>query len=133
MTWSFMGLVKPAEFSPDHQPAFVRGDPPQPYLCVYPVVRTPEWYLLPADERSELLRTHGAAGREFPQVVGNTTNAFGLGDWEWILAFESPELDAIVDVIRRLRETEARRYAKEEVPFITGIRKSVADAIDDLV
>jgi hydrogen peroxide-dependent heme synthase len=133
MTWSFMGVVKPAEFSPDHAPAFVKGDPPQTYLCVYPFVRTPEWYLLPAEERSEMLRTHGAAGREFPQVAGNTTNAFGLGDWEWILAFESPELDAIVDVIRRLRETEARRYAKEEVPFITGIRKSVADAIDDLV
>jgi hydrogen peroxide-dependent heme synthase len=132
MTWSFMGVVKPAEFSPDHQPAFVRGDPPQPYLCVYPFVRTPEWYLLPKEERSEMLRTHGAAGREFPQVVGNTTNAFGLGDWEWILAFESPELDAIVDVIRRLRETEARRFTKVEVPFITGIRKSVADAIDDL-
>jgi chlorite dismutase len=80
-----------------------------------------------------MLRTHGAAGREFPQVVGNTTNAFGLGDWEWILAFESPELDAIVDVIRRLRETQARLYAKEEVPFVPGIRKSVADAIDDLV
>jgi peroxiredoxin len=132
MTWSFMGVVKPAEFSPDHQPAFVRGDPPQPYLCVYPFVRTPEWYLLPKEERSEMLRTHGAAGREFPQVVGNTTNAFGLGDWEWILAFESPELDAIVDVIRRLRETEARRFTKVEVPFIVGIRKSVADAIDDL-
>src|SRR5262249_33348891 len=116
------GLVKPAEFSPDHRPAFVRGDPPQPYLCVYPFVRTPEWYLLPAEERAEMLRTHGAAGREFPQVVGNTTNAFGLGDWEWILAFESPELDAIVDAIRRLREMEARRVTKEEVPFITGMR-----------
>jgi len=132
MTWSFMGVVKPAEFSPDHRPAFVKGEPPQTYLTVYPFVRTPEWYLLPAEERSELLRTHGAAGREFPQVVGNTTNAFGLGDWEWILAFESPELDAIVDVIRRLRETEARRYAKVEVPFVTGIRKTVADVIDDL-
>jgi len=133
MTWSFMGVVKPAEFSPDHAPAFVKGDPPQQYLCVYPFVRTPEWYLLPAEERSEMLRTHGAAGREYPQVAGNTTNAFGLGDWEWILAFESPELDAIVDVIRRLRETKARLYAKEEVPFITGIRKSAADALDDLV
>jgi peroxiredoxin len=133
LTWSFMGLVKPAEFSPDHRPAFVRGDPPQTYLCVYPFVRTPEWYLLPAEERAEMLRTHGAAGREFPQVAGNTTSAFGLGDWEWILAFESPELDAIVDAIRRLREMEARRFTKEEVPFITGIRKSVADAIDDLV
>ena len=47
LTWTFMGVVKPAEFSPDHQPAFVKGDPPQDYLCVYPFVRTAEWYLLP--------------------------------------------------------------------------------------
>ena len=28
-------------------------------------------------------RDHGGTGREFPEVVGNTTSAFGLGDWEW--------------------------------------------------
>jgi chlorite dismutase len=36
-------------------------------------------------------------------------------------------------VIRRLRETKARLYTKVEIPFITGIRKPVAEAIDDLV
>jgi chlorite dismutase len=112
LTWSFMGVTKPAEFSPDHQPAFVKGDPPQDYLCVYPFVRTAEWYLLPDEERAALLREHGGAGREMPEVVGNTTSAFGLGDWEWILAFESPKLDSIVDVIRLLRATEARRFTK---------------------
>jgi chlorite dismutase len=132
LTWTFMGVVKPAEFSPEHQPAFAKGDPPKDYLCVYPFVRTPEWYLLPAEERSALLREHGGAGREMPEVVGNTTSAFGLGDWEWILAFESPKLDSIVDVIRLLRGTEARRFTKEEVPFVTGIRKSIAACIDDL-
>ena len=45
---SMMGLVKPAEFTPDHQPAFVRGEAPRTYLCVYPFVRSPEWYLLAA-------------------------------------------------------------------------------------
>ena len=131
LSWSFMGVVKPAEFSPDHAPAFVKGDPPQDYLCVYPFVRTAEWYLLPPEERSALLRDHGGTGREFPEVVGNTTSAFGLGDWEWILAFESPKLDSIVDVIRLLRNTEARRFTKEEVPFVTGIRKPIAACIDD--
>jgi chlorite dismutase len=128
----FMGVVKPAEFTPDHQPAFVKGDPPQTYLCVYPFVRTPDWYLLPAEERATLLREHGGVGRGFPQVLANTTSAFGLGDWEWILAFESAELDAIVGCIRALRDTEARRFTKEEVPFVTGIRKTVAAALDDL-
>jgi hydrogen peroxide-dependent heme synthase len=131
LTWTFMGAVKPAEFSPDHQPAFVKGDPPQDYLCVYPFVRTADWYLLPAEERAAMLREHGGSGREFPEVVGNTTSAFGLGDWEWILAFESPKLDSIVDVIRLLRNTEARRFTKEEVPFVTGIRKPIAACIDD--
>ncbi len=71
-------------------------------------------------------------GREFPEILANTTSAFGLGDWEWILAFEANELDRLVDCIRRLRDAEARLYTKEEVPFVTGIRKSVAEVLDDL-
>jgi hydrogen peroxide-dependent heme synthase len=133
LTWTFMGVVKPAEFTADHAPAFVKGTPPETFLCVYPFVRTPEWYLLPREERGELLREHGLAGREFPEVLANTTSNFGLGDWEWILAFEAEKADSLVDVIRRLRETTARLYTKVEIPFITGIRKPVAEAIDDLV
>ena len=132
-TWMFMGAVKPAEFTADHAPAFVKGTPPEKFLCVYPFVRTPEWYLLPREERGELLREHGGAGREFPEVLANTTSAFGLGDWEWILAFEAERADSLVDCIRRLREAKARLYTKVEIPFVTGIRKSVADVLDDLV
>jgi hydrogen peroxide-dependent heme synthase len=131
-TWSFMGVVKPAEFTPDHRPAFVKGEPPRRYACVYPFVRTPEWYLLPKEERAALLREHGEAGREFPDVLANTTSAFGLGDWEWILAFEADELDRIVECIRRLRDADARRFTKVEIPFVTGIRRSVAEVLDDL-
>lgn len=128
----FMGVVKPAEFTADHQPAFVKGTPPETYLCVYPFVRTPEWYLLSSEERGEYLREHGLVGRRFPEILANTTSAFGLGDWEWILAFEAAELDRIVDCIRVLRDTQARRFTKEEIPFVTGIRKDVASALDDL-
>ena len=132
-TWMFMGAVKPAEFTADHAPAFVKGTPPEKFLCVYPFVRTPEWYLLPREERGELLREHGGAGREFPEVLANTTSAFGLGDWEWILAFEAERADSLVDCLRRLREAKARLYTKVEIPFVTGIRKPVADVLDDLV
>jgi hydrogen peroxide-dependent heme synthase len=110
----------------------VRGEAPRTYLCVYPFVRTPEWYLLPPQERGELLGEHGVLGREFPGVLANTTSAFGLGDWEWILAFETDELDALVDCIRRLRDSKTRLYTKVETPFFTGIRKPIADVLDDL-
>jgi hydrogen peroxide-dependent heme synthase len=132
LTWSFMGVVKPAEFTSDHAPAFVRGEPPRRYLNVYPFVRTPEWYLLPAHERAQLLRDHGEIGRAFPDVLANTTSAFGINDWEWILAFEADELDRVVDCIRALREAEARRFTKVEVPFVTGIRKDLRAAFADL-
>lgn len=130
--WTFMGVVKPAEFTAAHAPAFVRGQPPRRYLCVYPFVRTPEWYLLPPEERGAMLAEHGAMGREYPDVLANTTSAFGLGDWEWILAFEADEADRLVDCIRRLREARARRYTGLEVPFVTGIRKDVPGALADL-
>jgi hydrogen peroxide-dependent heme synthase len=132
VSWTFMGVVKPAEFTPDHAPAFLKGEPPGAYLCVYPFVRTPQWYVLSREERAELLSEHGVMGREFPEILANTTSAFGLGDWEWILAFEADELDRLVDCIRRLRDARARLYTKEEVPFVTGIRKSVAEVLDDL-
>jgi peroxiredoxin len=132
LTWSFLGVVRPAEFAPDHVPNFVRGAPPLAYVCVYPYVRTEEWYLLPPSERGALLREHGEMGREFPEVLANTTSNFGIGDWEWILAFESDQLHRIVDCIRRLRDSASRRYTKVEVPFVTGIRKELADALRDL-
>jgi chlorite dismutase len=132
VSWTFMGVTKPAEFTADHAPAFARGEAPRRYACVYPFVRSPEWYLLPSEERAALLREHGEIGREFPDVLANTTSAFGINDWEWILAFEADDLDRIVDCIRRLREARARRFTKEEVPFVTGVRKDVRAALADL-
>jgi hydrogen peroxide-dependent heme synthase len=132
LTHAFMGVHRPPEFNPQHQPAFLRGEPPRKYICVYPFVRTPEWYLLPAEERAALLKEHGEIGREFPDVLPNTTSAFGLGDYEWILAFEADDLHRIVDCIRRLRDSESRRYVKKETPFVVGIRKELRQAISDL-
>jgi hydrogen peroxide-dependent heme synthase len=128
----FLGLVRPAEFSPDHLPAFVQDKEPKKYLNVYPFVRTPDWYLLDPDERGKLLSEHGKGGREFPDVWANTTSAFGLGDYEWILCFEAESPDRIVELLRRLRATEARRYTKLETPFFTGIRKDLAGVVNDL-
>ena len=92
--------------------------------------------MVPASPRrnaAALLAEHGVMGREYPDVLANTTSAFGLGDWEWILAFEADDADRLVECIRRLRDAGARRYTKEEVPFVTGIRKDVRAALGDAV
>ncbi|RVW03995.1 hydrogen peroxide-dependent heme synthase [Rhodococcus xishaensis] len=130
--WSNVALHRPAEFNKSHVPAFIAGEEPGNYLCVYPFVRSYEWYLLPEAERRKMLADHGKAGRGYPDVRANTVPAFALGDYEWILAFEAPELDRIVDLMRDLRATEARMHVREETPFFTGPRVSVEQLVNSL-
>ena len=125
LAFSLVGTHRPAEFTRDHVPSFMLGSDPLGWLCVYPFVRSYEWYLLPEDERRELLREHGLAGRAFPTVQANTVAAFALNDYEWILALEADELHDLVDLMRHLRSTGARRHVREEVPFFTGRRVEV--------
>ena len=42
-------------------------------------------------------------------------------------------IDTVSERDRRLREAKARAFTKEEVPFVTGIRKELVVAIRDLV
>ncbi|MFD1214727.1 hydrogen peroxide-dependent heme synthase [Arthrobacter sp. GCM10027362] len=132
IVWSAMGVHREAEFAKSHSPAFSRGVEPSTWLCVYPFVRSYEWYLLPAEERGKMLRDHGMLGRDFPQVLSNTVSSFALGDWEWILALEAPELVDLVDLMRHLRATDARNHVREETPFYTGRRISVAEIAEVL-
>jgi hydrogen peroxide-dependent heme synthase len=130
--WSQMALHRPAEFNKSHLPAFLAGEQARAYVCVYPFVRSYEWYLLPDEERRELLAEHGRMARGFPDVRANTVAAFALGDYEWILAFEADELDRIVDLMRDLRASRARRHVREEVPFYTGRRRTMAELVASL-
>jgi hydrogen peroxide-dependent heme synthase len=127
--WSNMALHRPAEFNKSHIPAFLAGEPAKDWVCVYPFVRSYEWYLLPDEERRALLAEHGRLARGFPDVRANTVPSFALGDYEWILAFEGDELHRIVDLMRHLRGSEARRHVREEVPFYTGALVPVADLL----
>jgi chlorite dismutase len=130
--WSQMALHRPAEFNKSHVPAFLAGEPARDYLCVYPFVRSYEWYLLPEEERRDMLAEHGRQARGFPDVRANTVASFALGDYEWMLAFEADELHRIVDLMRELRASRARRHVREEIPFYTGRRRDIADLVANL-
>lgn len=125
--WNAMGVHRDAEFTSNHLPAFMRGAEPEKWLTVYPFVRSYEWYLLPEDERKAMLGQHGRKGSEYRQVLANTVASFALGDYEWILALEAPELVDLVDLMRHLRQTDARMHVREEIPFYTGRRIDVSE------
>ena len=127
--WSQVALHRPAEFNKSHVPAFLAEERARSYVCVYPFVRSYDWYLLPDADRRAMLVEHGQMGRDYPDVRANTVASFALGDYEWILAFEADELHRIVDLMRHLRGSTARRHVREETPFYTGPRRQVADLV----
>ena len=128
--WSNMACTGPRN-STAPIPAFLAGEAPGVHLR-YPFVRSYEWYLLPDEERRKMLGDHGMAAHSYADVRANTVPAFALGDYEWLLAFEAPEMIRIVDLTRDLRATEARMHVREETPFFSGPRVEVTALIDAL-
>lgn len=130
--WSVQALHRPAEFNKSHIPAFMAEEDAHNWLCVYPFVRSYEWYLLSDEERRELLAEHGGMARGYPDVRANTVATFALSDYEWLLAFEADELHRIVDLMRHLRGSRARLHVREEIPFYTGRRWDLAELLQKL-
>ncbi|WP_080794675.1 hydrogen peroxide-dependent heme synthase [Corynebacterium pacaense] len=120
--WIANATHRPSEFNKTHLPAFIMGEEPQDWITVYPFVRGYDWYIMDPAKRGRILAEHGRAAVDFKDVRANTLSAFALGDYEWILAFEAQKLDRIVDLMHKMRYTEARNHVREELPFVTGHR-----------
>ncbi|MFN8557446.1 MAG: chlorite dismutase family protein [Dehalococcoidia bacterium] len=89
------------------------------YLFVYPFVKTRPWYALPINDRQRMMDEHIRIGHEYPSVSLNTTYSFGLDDQEFVLAFESDEVGDFLDLVMRLRESEASMYTLRDTPIFT--------------
>jgi chlorite dismutase len=127
---SFLAMTKPSEYS-DESRLEVRPEHGR-YLFVYPFVKTREWYRLAPDERWGVMQEHIRIGREYPQIDLNTSYSFGLDDQEFVVAFETDDPGAFLDLVQRLRTTEASAYTKRDTPTFTCVSMSVERALNAL-
>jgi len=127
---SFLGMRKGSEYSEDERtvPRAFRGR----YVFVYPFVKSREWYALPADERWRIMQAHIAVGREYPGVDNHTAYSFGLDDQEFVVAFDTDDPATFLDLVQRLRTTEASRYTVRDTPSFTCIAMSLERALGAL-
>ena len=128
--YSFLGLRKTSEYSDDVRniPRPFRGK----YLFVYPFVKTRAWYGVPADERWNIMQEHIKMGREYPSVDNHTTYSFGLDDQEFVVAFDTDDAGAFLDLVQRLRTTEASAFTQRDTPSFTCINASLQRAVNAL-
>ena len=128
--YSFLGLRKTSEYSDEERqvPRSFRGK----YLFVYPFVKTRAWYGMPADERWRIMQEHIKVGREYPTVDNHTTYSFGLDDQEFVVAFDTDDAGAFLDLVQRLRTTEASAFTQRDTPSFTCINASLQRAVNAL-
>jgi len=128
--YSFLGMRKSSEYSEDERtsPRGFEGS----YVFVYPFVKSREWYGLPAQERRRIMQGHIQVGREYPGVDNHTTYSFGLDDQEFVVAFDTDDVGTFLDLVQRLRGTEASRYTVRDTPSFTCIRMSLERALNAL-
>ena len=128
--YSYLAMTKPSEYSDESRlevrPAHGR------YLFVYPFVKTRAWYAMPADERWKIMQEHIRVGKEYPDIDLNTSYSFGLDDQEFVVAFETDEPARFLDLVQRLRTTEASAYTKRDTPTFTCVSTSVERALSAL-
>ena len=53
------------------------------------------------------MQGHIQVGREYPGVDNHTTYSFGLDDQEFVVAFDTDDVGTFLDLVQRLRTTEA--------------------------
>lgn len=129
---SWLGLVLGSRYTRDHAPAFVEGKAAARYLSVYPFIKTHEWYQLSFEERRTAMADHGKMGREYPDILTNTTSATGIADHEFIVALETDDLGQMVRMVEYLRSADSRPYTKVDTPIVLGVLKEFSEVLADL-
>jgi chlorite dismutase len=132
-TSTFLSLTRKSIYSNQVKPGFEReNETPLKYLVVYPFIKSREWYLLPLDKRKQMMDEHIKVGRKYPQIRRNTTYSFGIGDQDFMLAFETDDLLMFQNLIMDLRETQLSKYILKDLPMIPCVLKNMDEIIKSL-
>lgn len=100
-----------------------------PYLVMYPFTKTAEWYLLKQDTRQGMMNEHMRIGKQFREISQLLLYSFGLQDQEFVVVYETDDLQMFSKLVYDLRATEARRYTLGDTPLHTGVYRTRDEAL----
>jgi chlorite dismutase len=103
------------------------------YLFVYPFTKTRDWYRLSPHARQGLMDEHIAASAPFKGVHLNTSYSYGIDDQDFVVAFDSDYPQEFVDLVGRLRYTEASLYTQRDTPMFACAQAPIEAIVAQLV
>ena len=102
------------------------------YLFIYPFVKTRAWYNLSPHARQSMMDEHINAAAPFKGVRINTSYSYGIDDQEFVVSFDCDQPQEFVDLVGRLRYTEASLFTLRDTPMFTCARADVATILQQI-
>ncbi|PAF09914.1 heme-dependent peroxidase [Shouchella clausii] len=95
------------------------------HVCFYPMDKRREgndnWYMLPMEERKNLMRSHGMIGRGYAGVVKQIiSGSVGFDDWEWGVTLFSDDVLQFKKLVYEMRFDEVSARYGEFGSFYVG-------------
>lgn len=129
----FHGRTRPSDyFKQERLQQFQLGPCKCKYLFVYPFAKTAAWYQEPKEKRIEMMKEHRTVATKFERVYTNTVYSYGLGDDEFLLAFETDYPGDFAELLIALREIKVRPYTLYDTPIIPCINKPEPDFLNEI-
>ena len=101
--------------------------PKAKHVCFYPMDKRRQgndnWYMLPMEERSQLMRSHGMIGRQYAGLVKQIiTGSVGFDDYEWGVTLFSDDVLQFKKLVYEMRFDEvSARYGEFGTFFVGNI------------
>jgi chlorite dismutase len=111
--------------------------PDWPCLCFYPMSKMRQgeqnWYLLPFEERAELMSQHGRSGMKFAgKVTQLITASTGLDNWEWGVTLWGRNPAYLKEIVYTMRFDESSAKYALFGDFYFGYVLSPAELLETL-
>ena len=71
-------------------------------------------------------------GKKFPNIRVHLTHAFGFGDQDYVLSFETDEPADFLALAEELQDTPASKFALRGKPVFTCRQRPLDDCLDSL-
>ncbi len=97
------------------------GERRRPYLVIYPFVKTTDWYLISREARQGMMNEHIRIGKQYEDISQLLLYSFGVQDQEFVVVYETGDLQRFSALVNELRSTEARRFTLRDTPLHTAI------------
>ena len=132
LTASLWGFVRPSQYTGQSGISVEVPGERKRYLVVYPFIKTHDWYQLSADDRREMMKDHARVGHSFKEIEQLLVYSTGIADWEFVVGYETDDLQRFSELVIALRSTAGRPYTRRDTPIFTGRYGSLQEVLEEV-